>query len=82
LARGDNVFGTVRSETARGLRRHRARRSVGMLLDVTDEAAVQATVAIVEPASNGIDILVNNAGYAWSAALKRPAWQKSGHSST
>jgi NAD(P)-dependent dehydrogenase (short-subunit alcohol dehydrogenase family) len=64
LALGDLVVGTVRTETARaafdaiapGL-------GTAMLLDVTHEAAVHATVSAAEALTGGIDILVNNAGY-------------------
>jgi NAD(P)-dependent dehydrogenase (short-subunit alcohol dehydrogenase family) len=64
LALGDQVVGTVRSEAAAeafaGLAPGRA---IAMMLDVTDEAAVHATVSAAEAATGGIDILVNNAGY-------------------
>ncbi|MDB5395855.1 MAG: short-chain dehydrogenase/reductase [Rhodospirillales bacterium] len=64
LALGDKVAGTVRTEEAREAFAELAPgRSFGMLLDVTDEAAVHATVSAIEASSEGIDILVNNAGY-------------------
>lgn len=64
LAAGDTVVGTVRGEAARAAFEALAPgRSIGMLLDVTDEAAVHATVEAAEAATGGIDILVNNAGY-------------------
>ena len=64
LALGDKVVGTVRTAAAKasfdaiapGL-------GIAMLMDVTDEAAVHATVAAAEDWTGGIDILVNNAGY-------------------
>jgi NAD(P)-dependent dehydrogenase (short-subunit alcohol dehydrogenase family) len=64
LKRGDLVVGTVRKEADRAAFEAIAPgRSVGMLLDVTDEAAVHATIAAAEARTGGIDILVNNAGY-------------------
>jgi NAD(P)-dependent dehydrogenase (short-subunit alcohol dehydrogenase family) len=64
LALGDRVVGTVRTETARQAFAEIAPdRAIGMLLDVTDEAAVHRTVSAAETLTGGIDILVNNAGY-------------------
>jgi NAD(P)-dependent dehydrogenase (short-subunit alcohol dehydrogenase family) len=64
LAAGDRVVGTVRTEAARAAFAAIARdRAIAMILDVTDEAAVHATVAAAEKLTGGIDILANNAGY-------------------
>ena len=41
-----------------------------MVVDVTDEAAVHATVRAAEAATGGIDILVNNAGYGLVGAVE------------
>jgi NAD(P)-dependent dehydrogenase (short-subunit alcohol dehydrogenase family) len=61
---GDRVAGTVRSEAARQEFEQLAPgRSRGVLLDVTDRAAILRSVADVEGWAGGIDILVNNAGY-------------------
>lgn len=65
LARGDVVAGTVRSEEARQQFAALAPgRSLARVLDVTDHAAIQHTVADIEAATGPIDVLVNNAGYA------------------
>jgi NAD(P)-dependent dehydrogenase (short-subunit alcohol dehydrogenase family) len=64
LARGDVVAGTLRSQAA--LEDYAALspgRAIGLLMDVTDEAAVHAAVGAAEAAMGGIDVLVNNAGY-------------------
>jgi NAD(P)-dependent dehydrogenase (short-subunit alcohol dehydrogenase family) len=45
-------------------------RSIGLLLDVTDEAAVHACVRRAEEQTKGIDILVNNAGYGLVAGVE------------
>jgi len=64
LQRGDRVAGTVRDTTAcERFGRIAPGRSLGLRLDITDEAAVHAAVAQAEAAMGGIDILVNNAGY-------------------
>jgi NAD(P)-dependent dehydrogenase (short-subunit alcohol dehydrogenase family) len=64
LAAGDTVVGTVRSEAARAaFETPVPRKAIGMIMDVTDEAAVHATVRAAEEVTGGIDILVNNAGY-------------------
>src|SRR5580692_8628323 len=58
LAAGDRVVGTVRTEAARAAFAAIARdRAIAMILDVTDEAAVHATVAAAEKLTGGIDIL-------------------------
>jgi NAD(P)-dependent dehydrogenase (short-subunit alcohol dehydrogenase family) len=64
LASGETVVGTVRSEAAKASFETLGRgKAIGKLLDVTDEAAVHATVKAAEEETGGIDILVNNAGY-------------------
>ncbi len=52
----DQVEEAVAALTASGAR------ALGLLLDVSDPAAVQAAVASIEQQWGGIDILVNNAG--------------------
>jgi NAD(P)-dependent dehydrogenase (short-subunit alcohol dehydrogenase family) len=64
LAKGDRVAGTVRTEVARKKFEQLAPgRSLGVLLDVTDHAAIVRAVIEVEQWAGGIDVLVNNAGY-------------------
>jgi len=71
LAVGDVVVGTVRSEQASAQFAALAPgRATGMVVDVTDEAAVHATVGAAEAATGGIDILVNNAGYGLMGAVE------------
>ncbi len=71
LAAGDRVVGTVRNAAAlddfTGLAPDRA---IGMLVDVTDEAAVHDAVAAAEAQTGGIDILVANAGYGLVAGVE------------
>jgi NAD(P)-dependent dehydrogenase (short-subunit alcohol dehydrogenase family) len=64
LEKGDLVAGTVRTEVARRKFEELAPgRSRGVLLDVTDRAAIVRSVVEVEEWAGGIDVLVNNAGY-------------------
>jgi NAD(P)-dependent dehydrogenase (short-subunit alcohol dehydrogenase family) len=64
LEKGDRVAGTVRTEVARGKFEQLAPgRSLGVLLDVTDRAAIGRAAVEVEEWAGGIDVLVNNAGY-------------------
>jgi NAD(P)-dependent dehydrogenase (short-subunit alcohol dehydrogenase family) len=64
LDRGDRVVGTVRTDGARQTFEQLAPgRSRGVLLDVTDRAAIHRAVTDAETWTGGIDVLVNNAGY-------------------
>jgi NAD(P)-dependent dehydrogenase (short-subunit alcohol dehydrogenase family) len=64
LARGDRVVGTARGETtSKEFSALAPGRSIGIILDVTDEKAVKRAIAQVEKEIGPIDILVNNAGY-------------------
>ncbi|WP_225651900.1 oxidoreductase [Streptomyces pseudogriseolus] len=71
LAAGHRVVGTVRqahqvaefTDLAPG-------RAVGMLLDVTDEHAVDAVVRRTEEETGPIDVLVSNAGYGLEGTVE------------
>ena len=64
LKRGDRVVGTARSEkVSKAFAALDPKLATGLVLDVTDEKAVQRVVAHVESDIGPIDILVNNAGY-------------------
>ena len=82
LDHGDVVIGTARQqadidafEALGGVAPDRAPdRAIGMMLDVTDEAAILTVVAKAEARAQdltgGIDILVNNAGYGLIGAVE------------
>jgi NAD(P)-dependent dehydrogenase (short-subunit alcohol dehydrogenase family) len=64
LDAGHTVAGTVRrADQVAGFEALAPGRAHGLVLDVTDEAAVPAAVERVERAAGPIDVLVNNAGY-------------------
>lgn len=64
LAAGHAVVGTLRKEEERAaFDRLSPGRSHGVLLDVTDNAAIPRAVGRVEREVGAIDVLINNAGY-------------------
>ena len=64
LAVGDRVVGTLRKEADRAAFAALAPgRSYGVLLDITETASIEPTIARVEREVGPIDVLVNNAGY-------------------
>ncbi len=71
LLAGHRVVGTVRNETDRQVLEALAPgRAFGRLLDVTDTAAINALVAVIETNIGSIDVLVNNAGYGHEGILE------------
>jgi len=71
LAAGDVVAGSVRREADRyAFETLHPDRAVGLIMDVTDEAAVLAAVKAAEARMGRIDILVNNAGYGLVGAIE------------
>jgi NAD(P)-dependent dehydrogenase (short-subunit alcohol dehydrogenase family) len=68
LARGDVVVGTVRKPEAATA--FEALGGHALILDVTNEADVQAGVVKAEAVTGAIDILVNNAGYGLIGAVE------------
>ena len=64
LAQGHRVIGTLRSESAlASFQALSPEHAHGVVLDVTDFAAIDTVVAAVEAEHGPVDVLVNNAGY-------------------
>jgi NAD(P)-dependent dehydrogenase (short-subunit alcohol dehydrogenase family) len=71
LEAGDLVIGTLRDAKARTeFEQIAPGHSVGVILDVTDEAAVSRVTREVLAHYGSIDILVNNAGYGLEGAIE------------
>jgi NAD(P)-dependent dehydrogenase (short-subunit alcohol dehydrogenase family) len=77
LAAGDKVAGTVRRDVDRQAFEALAPdRALGLLMDVTDEAAVHAAVGAAEARMGRIDILVGNAGYGLIGAIEETSLEE------
>jgi NAD(P)-dependent dehydrogenase (short-subunit alcohol dehydrogenase family) len=71
LAAGNRVVGTVRkAHQAAEFTNLAPGRAVGMLLDVTDEHAVDAVVQRIEEVTGPIDVLVSDAGYGLEGTVE------------
>ncbi|MFD5315672.1 oxidoreductase [Streptomyces sp. NPDC127098] len=71
LARGDRAVVTARRpEQVEDLVDAAPDRALGLALDVTEPARIQAAVAAAEDRFGGVDVLVNNAGIGYFAAVE------------
>ena len=70
LADGAHVTGTVRREADLTAFEALSPQATGVIMEVTDEAAVRRAVEAAEVRMGGIDILVNNAGYGLVGAIE------------
>jgi NAD(P)-dependent dehydrogenase (short-subunit alcohol dehydrogenase family) len=76
LAAGDSVVGTLRkSEEAEAFDQIKPGHSHGIVLDVTDEAAIGPAVSHIEHEIGPIAVLVNNAGEVMKGWSKKPRWR-------
>lgn len=71
LAEGYTVIGTVRNEDAKnGFEAIEPKRAKSVILDVTNFAAIDPSIAKIEREIGPIDVLVNNAGYGHEGILE------------
>uniref|UniRef100_A0A653BDE4 Short-chain dehydrogenase n=1 Tax=Ectopseudomonas oleovorans TaxID=301 RepID=A0A653BDE4_ECTOL len=71
LVQGHRVVGSVRSKAARvAFEALSPGRAHGVLLDVTEFAAIDTVVAAVETQHGPVDVLVNNAGYGHEGIME------------
>ena len=71
LDRGDTVIGTLRKpQQAEEFDNLALGRSIGLVLDVTDESAVSVLVPVAIDRAGGLDVLVNNAGHSLIGAVE------------
>jgi NAD(P)-dependent dehydrogenase (short-subunit alcohol dehydrogenase family) len=68
---GHTVVGTVRSPAAKDAYEALVPgRTIGLILDVTDLAAVAPALAQAEEITGGLDVVVNNAGVGYTGAIE------------
>jgi NAD(P)-dependent dehydrogenase (short-subunit alcohol dehydrogenase family) len=67
---GHTVVGTVRKDSDKAAFEQLGTGAHGVVLDVTDTAAIAPAVAAVESRVGAIDVLVNNAGYGHEGILE------------
>lgn len=80
LARGDTVVGTLRQPAqAEAFSQLAPGRSHGVVLDVTDGAAIPAAVQRALALAGHVDVLVNNAGYGFFAAVEETSDAEARH---
>jgi NAD(P)-dependent dehydrogenase (short-subunit alcohol dehydrogenase family) len=80
LAEGYTVIGTVRNEDAQnGFEAIEPKRAKSVILDVTNFAAIDPSIAKIEREIGPIDVLVNNAGYGHEGILEESPLQDMRH---
>src|SRR5258708_3656574 len=80
LEKGERVVGTLRNaDGVADFDRRVPGRSIGVLADVTNEAAVKSAIAEAEERTGGIDVLVNNAGYGFEGAIEEASLDQVRH---
>jgi len=71
LAKGDTVVGTLRrADQAAAFEALAPGRAIGLILDVTDLAAIPHVLAEAEARTGGLDVVVNNSGHGYTGAIE------------
>jgi NAD(P)-dependent dehydrogenase (short-subunit alcohol dehydrogenase family) len=77
LTEGYTVIGTVRNEDARKeFETIESKRAKSLILDVTDFAAIDASISKIEQEIGPVDVLVNNAGYGHEGVLEESSLEE------
>jgi NAD(P)-dependent dehydrogenase (short-subunit alcohol dehydrogenase family) len=77
IAEGDFVIGTFRREAdAKHFNTQNEGRAYALVMDVTDETAVQSAFQYVSTKWGIVDVLVNNAGYGMAGAIEETSEQE------
>ncbi|RDK08624.1 oxidoreductase [Cupriavidus lacunae] len=77
LANGHTVIGTVRSvEAKEALERLHENNAYGVVLDVTDFAAIEPAIHDIVARVGPIDVLVNNAGYGHEGTVEESSLEE------
>src|SRR3984885_6181876 len=80
LREGYTVIGTVRNEEARKeFETIEPKRAKSLILDVTDFAAIDASISKIEQEVGPVDVLVNNAGYGHEGILEESSLSNMRH---
>jgi NAD(P)-dependent dehydrogenase (short-subunit alcohol dehydrogenase family) len=80
LAEGYTVIGTVRNEDAQNaFEAIEPKRAKSVILDVTNFAAIDPSIAKIEREIGPIDVLVNNAGYGHEGILEESTLREMRH---
>ncbi|MGH8780230.1 oxidoreductase [Paraburkholderia sp.] len=80
VERGERVVGTFRNDAgAAAFDALAPDRSFGVVVDVTDEAAVHRAIDAAEARIGGIDVLVNNAGFGLEGAVEEVTLDQARH---
>jgi len=77
ISRGNFVIGTFRKqEQANEFNAKQQQKAHGLVLDITDEKAIETTISELISRYGRIDVLVNNAGIGFAGAIEETSMQE------